>query len=181
MKNINKKGLTLIELLGVIVVLGIIATISFVSISGVINNSRKDALAENGNAMVEGVELFVSERLLLNGDLSGITTSNEIFYDDDTTPTLLYINLQYLIDEGYLDADDFEGNVGQVAINLAEDTTNGTTNKIVFVAYEEGDFIIFEGNTTTLAEVTRLGRDEVVEGTLYTDNDGIMTDVEPTA
>ena len=40
----NQKGLTLIELLAVIVILGIIAAIAIPSIGGIIHNSKKDAV-----------------------------------------------------------------------------------------------------------------------------------------
>ncbi|RIV13331.1 prepilin-type N-terminal cleavage/methylation domain-containing protein, partial [Priestia flexa] len=40
----NEKGLTLIELLAVIVILGIIAAIAIPSIGGIIQKSREDAV-----------------------------------------------------------------------------------------------------------------------------------------
>lgn len=53
----NEKGLTLIELLAVIVILGIIAAIAIPSIGGLIENSRKDAHIANAHQMVNAARL----------------------------------------------------------------------------------------------------------------------------
>ncbi|WP_297989411.1 prepilin-type N-terminal cleavage/methylation domain-containing protein [Anoxybacillus sp.] len=53
----NEKGLTLIELLAVIVILGIIAAIAIPSIGGLIENSRKDAHIANAQQMVNAARL----------------------------------------------------------------------------------------------------------------------------
>ncbi|WP_147803501.1 prepilin-type N-terminal cleavage/methylation domain-containing protein [Alkalicoccus halolimnae] len=53
----NQKGLTLVELLAVIVILGIIAAIAIPSVSGIIDNSRQDAHIANAEAMVSSARL----------------------------------------------------------------------------------------------------------------------------
>lgn len=54
----NERGLTLVELLAVIVILGIIGTIAFVYIGGVIDNSKKDAQVANAQQIIAAAKLY---------------------------------------------------------------------------------------------------------------------------
>lgn len=54
----NERGLTLVELLAVIVILGIIATIAFVMIGNVMDNSKKDAQIANAQQMIASAKLY---------------------------------------------------------------------------------------------------------------------------
>lgn len=56
----NEKGLTLIELLAVIVILGIIAAIAIPSIGGLIDNSKKDAHVANAQQMINAAKIAVT-------------------------------------------------------------------------------------------------------------------------
>ncbi|WP_052087952.1 type II secretion system protein [Paenibacillus wynnii] len=58
-KEENQKGFTLIELLAVIVILGIIAVIAVPMISGIINNSKKDADLATARQVYEAARLYV--------------------------------------------------------------------------------------------------------------------------
>lgn len=53
----NERGLTLVELLAVIVILAIIAVIAFVFIGGVIENSKKDAHIANAQQAISAAKL----------------------------------------------------------------------------------------------------------------------------
>lgn len=53
----NERGLTLVELLAVIVILGIIAIIAFVFIGGIIENSKKDAHIANAQQAISAAKL----------------------------------------------------------------------------------------------------------------------------
>src|SRR5690625_1782266 len=56
----NERGLTLVELLAVIVILAIIAVIAFVFIGGIIENSKKDAHIANAEQIISAAKLYES-------------------------------------------------------------------------------------------------------------------------
>lgn len=49
----NKKGFTLVELLAVIVILGLLATVAILSMSNVLENARKDTYLANARAAID--------------------------------------------------------------------------------------------------------------------------------
>ena len=53
----NERGLTLVELLAVIVILAIVAIIAFVFIGGIIENSKKDAHVANAQQIISAAKL----------------------------------------------------------------------------------------------------------------------------
>jgi type IV pilus assembly protein PilA len=88
----NQKGLTLVELLAVVVILGIIAAIAVPSIGGIIDNSKKDAHVANAEQMVAAsrMALASNDTKILSGDNGN---------------TLNRISLKELIDNGYLEGN----------------------------------------------------------------------------
>src|SRR5690625_2970786 len=63
----NERGLTLVELLAVVVILAIIGTIAFVLIGNIIENSKKDAHIANAQQLIHSAKLYEAD----GNDISG--------------------------------------------------------------------------------------------------------------
>jgi len=57
----NQRGLTLVELLAVVVILAIVSSIATVSIGRVIQNAREDAVRADAIQILNAAELYVSQ------------------------------------------------------------------------------------------------------------------------
>ncbi|MGD6853799.1 type II secretion system protein [Bacillus infantis] len=104
----NEKGLTLIELLAVIVILGIIAAIAIPSIGGIIQKSKEDAVKADAIQVLNSAKLYVAA--------NGVPASDEVLDSDD---------LETYVDEPDLDDDytvtvETDGKVTTFKINATK-------------------------------------------------------------
>ncbi|MCE4051598.1 MULTISPECIES: prepilin-type N-terminal cleavage/methylation domain-containing protein [Bacillaceae] len=88
----NEKGLTLIELLAVIVILGIIAAIAIPSIANIIEKSRFDAVKADAVQILNGAQTYVSSNDYTTGTLDedelGDFVENVTTFEDGYTVTV---------------------------------------------------------------------------------------------
>lgn len=76
----DERGMTLVELLAVVVVLAIVGVIAFVAIGKVIDNSKKDAHVANAQQIISAVELFEASGgdVGNNVDIKNLDTLDEV-------------------------------------------------------------------------------------------------------
>lgn len=86
----NQKGLTLIELLAVIVIIGILSAIAVPSISGLINKTKEEAHRANAQIIIDAAKMKIAAE-----DFAGGTITNNI--------KTLDIYVAQLVQEGYLE------------------------------------------------------------------------------
>jgi type IV pilus assembly protein PilA len=136
----NERGLTLIELLAVIVILGIIVAIAIPAIGAIIDNSKKDAHIANAKQMASAARLAIS-----TNQVSGTTIT---------------LTMKQLNDQGFLDKiPKSPGDLGNYDTEKSEvvvtkDANGKRTYKVTLVG-TEGTYI--NGNK----DVDDLVRDDV--------------------
>lgn len=86
----NQKGLTLIELLAVIVILGIIAAIAVPSIGGIINKTENDAKVAEGLQIISAAKLYATAKAPANN--TTISQADLADYLDNVKDTAFTVN-----------------------------------------------------------------------------------------
>lgn len=122
----NQKGLTLVELLVVIVVLGIVSAIAVPSVGGILNNAKKDAHIANAQQMISSARLAI--------------TAEDITFSSGSAT----INMDKLVTDGYLEAvpEDPSGTeyIGDESLVTVTDTDGKYTFTVTLVG-DEGTYI----------------------------------------
>ncbi|MFD2672559.1 type II secretion system protein [Marinicrinis sediminis] len=130
----DEKGLTLIELLAVIVILGIVAAIAIPAISGILENSERKAQMANAQVIIDSARLAIADRGYGN---IGTSATTKI---DNTSTESYTISIQQLVDGGFINSnsiDDpyvkgtqYHATNSLVQIERHSTTTNGVTTEV---------------------------------------------------
>ena len=90
-----KKGFTLVELLAVLVILGIILTITYYSVSSILDNSESSLSETQKSAIVEAAKIYYLEEGM------NIETDSTANYSGK-----ICVTVKYLKDNGYIDRSE---------------------------------------------------------------------------
>lgn len=87
LKRIKKdeRGLTLVELLAVVVILAIVAAIAFILIGNVIENSKKDAHVSNALQLISAAKLYDATEGMMPGESVELSELQEAGYIGNLT------------------------------------------------------------------------------------------------
>ncbi|HZG88492.1 competence type IV pilus major pilin ComGC [Paenibacillus sp.] len=102
----NQKGLTLVELLAVIVILGVIAAIAVPSIGGIIANSKTSADTQSVALIKEAAERYA--------------------YDKNLATSVTSVTIADLVSNGYLKSAPVEQATGKAYTTVAVAWANAT-------------------------------------------------------
>src|SRR5690606_35773290 len=107
----NEKGLTLVELLAVIVILGIIAAIAVPAIGNIIQNTKDKAILADASNILSAAKLAIAEGSCdsdtecsqdnLNGFIEGVDGTYSVQKDKDGEWTVTYSKLSSIENEKY--------------------------------------------------------------------------------
>ncbi|PIC70699.1 Tfp assembly type protein [Sporosarcina sp. P16b] len=123
-KKLNQKGLTLVELLAVIVILGIIAAIAVPAIGNIITNSKVNALKGDAHNVLSAAQMYFTEK---GGE--SVTQAE-------------------LITNGFLeDAGGFAAATGATAATVTKSTDVAKGNTITGAAVAKGVKVSFAAST----------------------------------
>ncbi|PRO64901.1 pilus assembly FimT family protein [Alkalicoccus urumqiensis] len=153
----NQKGLTLVELLAVVVILGIIAAIAVPSIGGIIENSREDAQVANAETLHDAARLAVIGENVTE-DTALYVNNND---DNDMSNSSNFGNEIDLNEGGYLGDDFLDPMNDNAAYEEAYVEYTADTDSFTITMTGEDSESYFSG--TEISEIRTDGRDALVQ------------------
>lgn len=112
MMKLNYKGFTLVELLAVIAIMGMLAVIMVPTISGVIEENKKNNSENLKNSIKSSARAYISDNRyeikLDNKSCNNNNTKREIFSINNKTILESKITVELLVNEGYLKSNSGE-------------------------------------------------------------------------
>lgn len=127
----DQRGLTLIELLAVIVILGIISAIAIPNLMGLTEDTRKEAVVAGYKSMGEAARLIVTQKSFRAVDNSSMDIDGTV----DTKDNVIIFSIGNLITEGYMDRGPQKFD--------APETDYGTTEMLVRLT-KSGNTVTYE-------------------------------------
>lgn len=168
----NQKGVTIVELLIVIVIMSIVASFTMVTVDSIVRNAKADSFVNSADAMINAASLAYD--------------SGESIWNDNT------VTLQELINTGYIDID--ENDPWDENYNTTESyVTNDGSFKVTLISgyasigysdpletYDTSDIIYATGNGGTVIDGIIENLTGVVTSSITGDNknDSITVDGE---
>ncbi len=115
-----KKAFTLIELLAVLVIIALLATITFVAVNSILKNARENTLEEQITKIEQAAQTYLNENIYL--------------YSENT----IQVEIQTLKEEGYIKNEDLKNPVNNEVMNgCVEVSFQTSSNQYEFTYMEE--------------------------------------------
>lgn len=123
-KRLNQKGLTLIELLAVIVILAIVAAIAIPAIGNVISNSRVGAVKGDAQTAMAAANIYFTDK----GSANGETVTVETLVTEDLLDSRASLTNATTITKGASgDTISGQGTAGGITVKFDKAGTNAFT------------------------------------------------------